>query len=195
MIGIYKLRYLKRYEYLILIIFLSNIVFDLIAINLGKQKINNSFCYNLLNPIELILTLIIYYNYFPSGNIKKILAISMSAFLLFAILNIIFIQNFFTEFDNYTFFIGGVIVSVFSYFVWRNEILNNVISPHNIILWFAAANFIYYTLTIPIMSAHNWLSFYSKDLAFPIYAINKVIYGIWAIIIGIGLIWKRQRTI
>lgn len=181
---------------MILLILILNIIVDLVAIKLSAQFKNNSFCYNLLNPIELILTLIIYYNYFPSGNIKKILAISMSTFLLFATLNVVFIQNFFLEFDNYTFFTGGIIVSVFSYFVWRNEIQNNdVISPHNIIVWFAAANFAYYTLTIPIMSAHNWLSFYSKDLAFPIYAINKVIYGIWAIIIGTGLLWKRQTTI
>ena len=82
-------------------------------------------------------------------------------------------------------------VSFFSYLVWRDEIQNTIISNQKVILWFAAANFVYYTTTIPIISANNWLLTYSKEMAFPIYAINKVVYGIWAVIIVFG--WSKFR--
>lgn len=155
---------------------------------------NTNYLYNLLNPIEIILTLVVYYKYLSSGKFKTLLAGCVIAFPIFSAVNVIYFQDFFKEFANYSFFLGGILVSFFSYMVWKNDIKNSIISRNNIILWFAAANFVYYASTIPIMSAHNWLSVNLKGMAFPIYTLNKVMYGIWAVIIGIGFIWKRQVT-
>lgn len=158
-------------------------------------SLNNSFLYNLLIPVEIILTLIIYFNYVQRKTSKRYILICMFLFIIFSILNLVVIQDFFKEFANHTFFAGGIIVSYLSYSIWLNDIKNDLLSLQNVILWFTAANFIYYTTTIPIISAHNWLSTYSKEVAFPIFIINLVMYGLWAIIIGLGFIWKRQTII
>lgn len=191
-IGIYKFRVILHYERAIIIILILNIIVDVVAKRLGMKSINNSFCYNLLNPVEIAITLAIYGKHLKHNSLRKVLNITIILFMAFAILTIVFTENFFVEFNYYTFFVGGILVSFFSYLVWRDEIQNTIISNQKVILWFAAANFVYYTTTIPIISANNWLLTYSKEMAFPIFAINKIIYGIWALIIGIGFLWKSR---
>jgi hypothetical protein len=195
LIGIYRIRNLKGYEYLILLTLFLNIIVDLLALKMSVLFINNSFLYNLLTPIEILLTLIIYYQYLTTSKVKRLLAICIFLYFLFSFLNVIFIQDFYIEYANHSFFTGGILVCLFSYLVWLNDIKNDLLSKKNIVLWFAAANFIYYTSTIPIISAHNWLSFYFKEMAFSVYSLNLVMYGIWGIIIGMGFIWKRQAVI
>ncbi len=195
LVGIYKYKSILKYERAVIIILIFNIIIDVVAKRLGMKSLNNSFCYNLLNPVEVAITLAIYGKHLKHYRLRIAINITTLLFIVFALLTILFTKTFFVEFNYYTFFVGGILVSFFSYLVWRDEIQNTIISNQKVILWFAAANFVYYTTTIPIISANNWLLTYSKEMAFPIYAINKVVYGIWAVIIGMGFLWKRQIAI
>lgn len=193
LIGILRWKRFIYYEYLILIIFLSNLVIDLYTYHLSMQNKSTIIYYNILTSVEIIITLIVYYIYLNQEKIKKYIGFSIILFLIMIITNWITFSNIFLSFASNTFFLGGFMVALFSYFVWQNEIEKGVLSTSNTILWFSAANFIYYIIAVPVMSANNWLVANSDNWAFSVHEINLVMYGIWATLVGIGFIWKQKK--
>jgi hypothetical protein len=193
-IGTFRIKSFLKNEYLILVILWANTIIDIYATNMSLKEQNNSVLYNILIPFEVILTLGIYYFYIQKVFIRNMIFINIIIFTLFSLLNLIFFQNFYSEFASFTFFIGGFLISLFSYFLMRYEVENKIISGSNLILWFAFANFLYYLVSVPVMSANNWLVEYSKDMALPVHGINLFIYGLWALVICIGILWKNNQT-
>jgi len=167
---------------------------DLVAIQVRNIYKSNNICYNLLNPIEIVLTLVIYYQHIKSQHIKNLTIKAIVIFLLFTLINAFFIQGLFLQFASYTFFLGGIVVCIYSYLIWRKEIYEDELSPNKLILWFATANFLYYSVSVPVISANNWLVIYSKEISFTVFIINGVNYSIWAIVIGLGILWKVQAS-
>lgn len=194
-IGFLRYKSLSKYELLILVIPSLNFIADVVSSVLINRHISTNFCYNLLIPIEISLTLFIYSKHLIKKKSRILVFVTMLIFLLFSIINLLFIQEFISEFASYNFFLGGILVCMFSYLVWREEILDGIISPKKVILWFAAANFIYYTISVPVMSANNWLVLYLKEMAIPIYLINSINYAIWSVFLSLGLLWKNRKAI
>lgn len=191
-IGTLRVKSLLPNECLILVILWTNTFIDIYATTLSLKVQNNSAYYNILISFELILTLGIYFYYLPKGILRVLILLSSIILTFFSILNLIYFQNFFTEFASYTFFLGGFMVSLYSYFLWRYEVEKNIISASNIILWFAGANFLYYSIAVPVMSANNWLVQFSSNQALPVHGINLFMYALWALIIGVGFLWKNK---
>ena len=191
-IGMFRLKSLEKHEYLILTLLCFIILTDMLAIYPSIRKENTSIYYNILVPVQVIFTLITYYWYMPSCKIKRLMLYCIILFGLFTIVNGLLIQDIFLKLASYTFFIGGIMVVLFSYILWRQQVDKMELSPTNLILWFATANFLYYGSVVPVASANNWLVLYSSNLAFPVHTINLVMYGLWASVIGFGFIWKRK---
>jgi hypothetical protein len=194
-IGIYRIKRFKSFEYLILLIISLNLIADLITWEPSMQQKNTAIYYNILVPTELILLLSVYYSYLPFNNIKRVLIYVIPALGIFSIINGFFIQDIFSVFASHTFIAGGFIVAVFSYILIRHATKEDTISKYNTLLWYAAANFVYYSISVPVLSSNNWLLLYSRNMAFPIYVVNIIVYGIWGLLISLGFIWKLKPII
>jgi len=193
--GIFQFGKLKHWERLILLVLLLNVVVDLIAIRLTVLNKQTVFCYNIYVPIEFLIMLLVYYLYLKPGKTRRMLVYVIPLVVLYAVFNGLFLQDINNEFASYTFFIGGFIIALFSYLIWKQEVQEKDIDSRNIILWFSAANFLYFIITIPALSANNWLVVHDTDKALPVQIINVVMYGIFSIIISLGFIWHQKGTI
>jgi hypothetical protein len=152
----------------------------------------NAFVYNIMTVAEQALILIIYY--LSRGNKTRRFSYLAGALLIVLLgFSNKLLPNPPGGFNIETFIFSGILVAIFSYLELRRSVLDLKID--SIIIWFASANMIYYTLMVSSMSAQPLAQRISMKLAENLKYINDVAYMIWAILIAIGLIWSRKSNI
>lgn len=168
-----------------------NIITDISSYYLIHNERHTHIFYNILIPIERILTLIIYLR--NTANEPK----KMLYYLGMAIVSCIYIISYFTS-ENLMelFYVAniatGLILACLSYIQLR-AILTGRANDSRVLIYFGLANLIYFTLMISAMSALPLALKIGNDFAGSLYNINIIGYTLWSILLIIGILWKKQK--
>ncbi|KAB2816486.1 hypothetical protein [Phaeocystidibacter marisrubri] len=181
----------REIERWIAVIIWINIGVDLAGNTLSKFDIESQQIYNVTTVLEQVLTLWVYWIYSRYSAMKKVLIALVFTLPILALAQSAF-RSFQPVFNMETFVLSGIIVAVCSYFVLRNEVLNQ--QQHNKLIFFAMANLLYYTLMVSSMSALPLAYSISKDFGVKIKYLNDGAYALWSITLLIGLLWHPKKT-
>jgi hypothetical protein len=130
------------------------------------QQINNSWIYTLaLIPYYLIF-FAIYYNAVNRNSFKKTILYSGIAFLLFALINMFFIQKL-GKVNSYTHLMADLIVFMCIYFYFEELRLAKEVKKlySNPMIWISAGSFFFHLLNIPFLFLLNYLNSYYMPIA------------------------------
>lgn len=193
--GVVKLRRLSTISKLVLVILILNLVADLYTTYLSYHSVNTLFYNSLHTGVEQLFILWIYYSTKIYNKQKRLLLYTIIIGGLLAIYNIFFWQGP-KQFTTYTFIPFGLLIAFLSYINIRYFIISNIAVLSNIIFWFSIANFVYFIVIVPIMSFLPLAIEISLDLAktLKMYT-NNIAYGVWSVLIAIGFICQRKKTI
>ena len=140
--------------------------------------------------------LILYiYSYFKNEKIYKTgLLILCVGLIQFSVYNLTSLQGV-NRFNTFTFVPTALIIAVLSYFNVRQLIISENLVFQKTSFWFSVANFQYYIIVAPVMSAVLWANEISINLGVSLKQINNISYCIWAILIAIGFLCQKKKTI
>jgi len=177
-------------KWIVLVIFL-NILADLLANYLGLKKIFNGDVYNLLGPVEKIITLSVY---LVNSKINRTKIYYLSGIIAMILLTTAgYISNSKPgHLHEQVYVISGFIFAILSYLQLRNILLEKA-KDSIPIFWFSMANLVYYTLMISVISARPVALSISWDFNTQINIVNDIAYSLWSPIILIGIIWNRTK--
>ncbi len=185
---------LAGYLFYYLLFFLStNLVFESIAHYLAYKKMGNYEVYNGEMIFEVSFFLLLYKRSFSSIKFKIIATVFFIFFILFAAINIAFFQPF-TSFHSNTYTAGCLLLLVTSIFFLFNDIvkaedLNPLFFP---MFWISLGILFCYLVNFPFLSNVNQLFIIDDALAKRLSVINYTVNVILYLLIGIGIICKRQ---
>ncbi len=182
---------MEGFEQLILLILLFNIFIDAVGYFMILIERDTHTIYNVLLPLERSLTLLIY-----SFNEQGKLRVRMHQFGIVCVLlsfgaGMVYHPHL-TEFNSLGNVLSGLVLAALSYIHLRSISLNTA-GQSPTLFYFGLANLIYFTLMISAMSALPLAQKIDQVFASKIYAINLVSYALWALILIIGILWKKQR--
>lgn len=167
-----------------------NIVADVSSYLLLASGKGTNMLYNYLIPIERVLTLVVYIcNEYRKRN-KRLHLLGIFIIIGISVLDA------FTKYDNFDFHhlsnvFTGILLAALSYIHLRSVSLNKA-GQSVLIFYFGLANLIYLTLMVCAMSALPLALQISLEMANNVYSINLFGYGAWAVIIILGMLWKKQ---
>jgi hypothetical protein len=177
-----------------LVLLFLNVITDVYATYLAEHDVNNHICYSILTTVEHVLIILSYSAIYRNNNIKFIFyGLSLLIFVC-SVLNLLFIQGA-DSFNTFTFVPIGLIVSILSYLRIRSSILNEDKFQYQFSFWFAAANFQYFIIVAPILSAVLAANEMSYSLSISFKQVNNTAYIIWSVLISIGFICQEKKTI
>lgn len=172
------------------VLLVLNFTGDFVGVILLSKGFPNAGLYNTSTVIEQVITLWIYLKYSDSGYVvvKRVL---IGLVIAMALSNTLF-TGWNEGFHWETFILSGIIVAVVSYLEFRAIVLTGNI--RNVILWFALANLIYYTLMVPSMSSVPKAYKISEVLSYNLKLVNDAAYIAWSIILSIALLWFPKSS-
>ena len=131
-------------------------------------KMNNLFYYNIVYDIQVIIISYFFYHQLFNPFIKKVILRFLFIFLLFALINTILLQGFFT-WQTYSYVLGGSFIILLSVaYLWQLYISEETRSIfHDPVFWFSLAWILYFGITVPFFGMLNYLN---KN--FPALALN-----------------------
>lgn len=193
-IYLIRIKKLKGWEKLVLVIIALNFTADLLALVSPQifEKEYSGIIYNILAPVQRILTLMLYISntnvkeeqYLNYGGIVALILVSLGGH---------FYYQYFSDFQRVPYVILGLIVAILSYIHLRNMILEKT-AASIVIAAFSLANFIYLTLMISSVSAVELAYNIDHEFGKLIYFLgNGIGYVLWSIILIIGILWKKQK--
>lgn len=191
-VSIFLYRKFGLNERLIVIVILLNVIADLMADYVSLTYGESGHVYNVLAPVERLLSLQIYV--LATKNKKLRMLFRFTMILIFGIsLSGYIIHNGDTDFHALPYVASGFLMAVASYIFLREWA---IVSKKSTVLVFVfgMANFIYYTLMISSMSALPLANKLSAELADKIYVVNDIAYTLWSLTILFGMIWQRIKT-
>lgn len=181
---------LKAIVYLILL----NACVDIVATYLAEEKkTSTNQLYSIFTVIEHITTLIIYSVQYKK-NEKAWLILYCIALTIFSIYNQQNIQKY-SEFNTYTFVPSALLIAILSYFLIRKMIITGDELYSSILFWFAAANFVYFTIAVPVLVTIPFARKISIPIATNLIYINYTAYAFWAVLIAIGFLCQKKKSI
>jgi hypothetical protein len=185
-----KVKTLTKTEKLILLILSLNISVDVAADIISKRSGNTHILYNFLLPVERMLTLVVYYK---SESFIEKKRLQLSGVLIILIVFVIgyFRADSLRQLHSYSNIISAILTAILSYVHLRSIMLNQA-GQSKVVFFFALANVLYFTLMPSAMSAFPLAFQISNSLAASMLHINLVAYTVWAILLIIGLPWKKR---
>ncbi|MGB6037600.1 MAG: hypothetical protein WBG42_15100, partial [Cryomorphaceae bacterium] len=163
----------------------------LICFTLGKDHDITDVAYNILLPLERIITLLIYASVFAKSKQKNIYLVGLIAVGFIRIISFLY-QPTLVEFHYVANTIEGLLVAILSYVFVRS--LSARESPARVIVFaFGLATFLYLTLMASAMSAVSLAYAHSEAYGRAIYGINIIAYIIWSIILITAILWKKRN--
>lgn len=195
LLGIIRFYSLSLAEKLALLILTLNVIVDVFATKDALKNVNNTMLYSIFTLFEITMTITIY----AVENKKINLTLPLLPLLIFAAYNLLYLQGP-NEFNTFTYIPGCLLVFVISYLNIRKLLLLDKLTSKNFIHWFYIANFIYYSLTIPSiinLPIVTKINAQINVLAIGKYFldVNKILYSIWAVTLGMAFLWKPRRNI
>jgi hypothetical protein len=133
-------------------------------------KIHNLFFYNIVYDIQVIVISYFFFHQLYSHFIKKVIRSFFFIFPLFALVNTIWWQGFFT-WQTYSFVFGGSFIILLSVaYLWQLYISEETQSIfRDPVFWFSLAWILYFAITVPYFGMLNYLLKNFPDLALSYY--------------------------
>jgi hypothetical protein len=191
-VYVWRKRSLQGVENIILWIILLNVLADLVAEVLNSAGHTTHVVYNLMMPVERVLTLLIYAIQAETIWAKRSYYVAIGLVATAAIASAAYYGGI-QELHYFSNVISGIVVAVFSYTYLRAMVLGQTYHSR-VLFYFGMANLIYYTLMVSAMSALPLAMRISYPFAGAILNINLVGYTFWSITLILGISWKKQRT-
>ena len=140
---------------------LLTIVIETIGIVYINKERRNYLMYNIFTSLEFVFYAFLFYLNLRIKLLKLGILIFMPIFLLFSLLNMIFVQGFNITFNTYTFLLGSFFIVVFCCFYYYESVM-----PENIdlqlskqpFLWITSGLLIFYLGSVIINSLFEYLS-------------------------------------
>ncbi len=195
----YKHTYLKYFLYLLWYItfteFLGWYIIEkevLIYIDVNGIKYNQ-WLYNILDTVSFILYYYIFYKAIISEKFKFWIKTFTILYIVFSIVNWIFIQNFLTEYQSYLFIIGSIflITSILFYFIELLKSEKILVFHKNLLFWISIGILMYYTGHIPFAAQYNGYALIQgiHELFLIVYILAIIMYSCFTI----GFIWSKKE--
>lgn len=174
--------YLRFFSFFLLL----TLSVELTGFYLKEHFINNYRLYNLFTPVELCFYSYIYYHALQSARIKKIIRLVIPLYLVFFVINILFLQNK-REFDSYTETINDFLISAYALAYFYKLILK---PPEaglygDPLFWISTGLLLFYAAELPYMSLFNFLEKKYKAVFNDYYPVidylNIIMYSLFAI--------------
>jgi hypothetical protein len=191
--GLVYLVYFKRLSQIerpIVLVIWLNIACDLFGYFFGTSTGISGAVYNVLLPIERILSLYIYGRATRLSDYPSIYNYGIGLVLLIRSISIIYLPDF-KELDLIANSAEGLTVAILSYAFVRSIVKRGKIkSP--ILLGFGIANFAYLMIMASAMSAYRLAYQESESLGTALYYINIIGYSFWSFILITAILWKSR---
>lgn len=150
----------------ILVFWACQIALNTVGGILLYYRINNMLIYSLNILFFAVIFTIYFYHDLAGKRAKKIVVLCFGFFILFFIVNILFIQPYYT-FNSYAYAFGALLIVIYS-LIGLRQLLN--LSPNYDIMglknfWFAAGILLYFGSSFFIFISYNYLTVVSvKDV-------------------------------
>ena len=178
----------------LLIIFLS--ILETIGNYLAFNGIRNLFLFNIIYTIRSAVVPFFFVTWLQHPGIKRITRFYVFIFPLFAIVNTIWIQGFFTL-QTYSFVLGGSFILLLSLaYLWElytNEEAQNII--RNPPFWISLAYLFYFAVSLPYIGMFNYL--WANYPSFTTLYYKLIFDGticLYNILLTIGLLCMKPAT-
>jgi hypothetical protein len=197
LVGIYNCKNLsnsklKYFPYFLCFIFLGEVGAMLIA----KIYRNNIFYYNIFTAIQIVFYLDLIRIHISSKGAKNFVLISIIAFILSTIINILYIQHALNEWVCYTFTLGCFLITVWVTYYFYELLDSDKVDNYGKepMFWIGIGLFIFYVCNIPYMSIFNYLQSNYNAIFNAYYKIIQILsYVMYSFfIIGISCSTKRK---
>jgi hypothetical protein len=189
-IFLIKNKRLNKFERLVGVVILLNVLVDSTAYFLMHIKRESNYLYNFIIPIEKVLTLLIYDK--VGQRKKERLPIQIGILAIVLIYCVGYFKDGATGSFHYTSnILTSLIVAAYSYLFLRSNAIGKK-GASQLITLFAAANFMYHTISVSAMSARPIARQISNQFESILYAVNLVAFALWSIILLIAILWKRK---
>lgn len=166
---------------------------------MGRNKIwlyqdnYNYWIYNVIRPFK---TLLIFFIYFKTLKTKMYVLWIKRFMIIYCIIypiNILFIQDFFTNIQSNTMVLGAlftVICTIF-YFIELLRSEKIIVFHKQLLFWISIGLLIFYSGTIPLILAHEYYAHfnYIHSIFLIIYILGIVMY----LLFSFGFIWSRKE--
>ncbi len=192
LISLFYLRKLTLQERFIIVVIYLNISADILANYIEMKGMYNGDVYNIICPIEKIITIGVYYFNTKKGSIKDLYGLGVIAITSLSIGGYL-VNPISGSFHTAVYLISGFIMAVLSYLHLRQLVLDKA-KPSTPIFWFGMANLIYYTLMTSSVSAFPVAQTISDEFARQIGTGNQIAYVLWSLTTLIGIIWNRTKN-
>lgn len=181
-----KFSKLNSSERLIAVILFMNIVADTAAYFLIHCEMEYQYMYNLLLPLERIVSLVIYAKNENTKKGKTIYGLGMA--LIAAVYFVGYFRNdMVTELHYVSNTIAALILTALSYLHLRT-ISSKKDESSRLVILFTVATFVYSSLTVSAMSAASL----GDQIDFNFFNINLYAYALWSIILIIAILWNKK---
>lgn len=150
-------------DFILLTFLIQQIILNRWANYFQEINVNNHWLYHVNCVLTQVLFTIYFLKIFKSKKNKKLLLITFSSFMIFAILNTLFIQPYNT-FNSYSYAIGSLFIVSYCLLYFRNLIdklpSNNLLSLKE--FWAGAGILIYFGSCFFIFLSYHYLSIVSQ---------------------------------
>ncbi|MFC4739696.1 hypothetical protein ACFO3U_06780 [Flavobacterium ponti] len=188
----YKDTYLKYFLFLLWYIVINDFTARYYSKNIS---VYNVFFYNIFQVISFTFYALLFKNAIKSLKNRQIISILLAFYYLCYLINLVFIDDFFTDYFSNTYIIGAAVI-ITSILIYLYEILNSDKIIHvnkMMVFWISIGLLLMYLPNIPFNVIRNY---YKTSPTIPyIYMVNFLLVFIYNIIIISGFIWssKEQR--
>ncbi|MEO6547104.1 MAG: hypothetical protein ABIN94_03870 [Ferruginibacter sp.] len=195
MLLIFFKKNLTAYLFSYLLVYLSiNFIFESIAHYQDYRHISTYEVYNYEMIFEVSFFLSLYRKSFSTLKYKKLAAIFLVFFLIFAVVNIFFFQphNTFNS-NTYTFGCILLLLTVIIYLfndIVKTEDINPLFFP---MFWISLGVLFCYLVNFPFLGNVNQLFEIDRQMAENLSIMNYTVNILLYVLIGIGIICKKQR--
>lgn len=188
--------WLRLFFYFLLFTLLTDIGAGLYSQQFHKS---NHFIINSYLLVNFCFYLFIFIKSFEKRSFKKFGFIALAIFILFYMVDIIFIEGFYS-FNVYTFCLGSILIVLccllyFSILFTSEKLINYFASP---VFWIATGLLFFYVGNLVQMSLLNYIINNHLDPGGRIYEVisfnlNVILYGCFTISFLCNRVWKKAR--
>lgn len=156
-------------------------------------SVYNAFFYNIFQVISFTTYVLLFKSALKNLNSKKIISILLVLYYLSYIFNLLFINDFQTEYFSNSYIVGAsvIVITILLYFY---EILNSdkvILINKMLIFWIGIGLLL---LFIPNIPFHVIRKYYKSSPTIPyIYTVNYFLVFIYNLIIISGFLWTSKR--
>ncbi len=189
LIGLFQIRILSHDLRLVILTLSLSLLADLLLLFLWNLSINNWWIAN----IFLLFQVFLLYKYFSETYPNKLFTITAYLFLLFALINFIFIQGPFS-FNSYSDYAGAIILLLYSlYSLYRLLKELPVENIHQLpLLWISFGVLVYYAGTLFLFLFNNYMLTYYLKTHPSVWILHNILNVIKNLLFAVAL-WQPYR--